>query len=54
MFSWGIIFLIVALVSAALGFGVLSGMAAWAAKLVFVVGVIVFVISLFTGRKPSI
>jgi len=54
MFSWGIIFLIVALVAAALGFGVLSGVAAWAAKLVFVIGLIVFVLSLITGRKPSI
>lgn len=54
MFQWGIIFLIVALVAAALGFGVLAGTAAFAAKLLFVVGVIVFIISLFSGRGPRV
>lgn len=51
MFRWGIIFLIIALIEAALGFGGLAGTAAWAAKVVFVVGIILFLISLFTGRK---
>lgn len=50
MFRWGIIFLVVALVAAALGFGALSGTAAWAAKVVFIVGLIVFVLSLIFGR----
>ena len=30
MFRWGIIFLVIALIAAALGFGGLAGMAAWA------------------------
>ncbi|WP_159567190.1 DUF1328 family protein [Budvicia diplopodorum] len=51
MFRWGIIFLVVALIAAALGFGALAGTAATAAKIVFVVGIIVFIISLFTGRR---
>ncbi len=51
MFRWGIIFLVIALIAAALGFGGLAGTAAWAAKLVFVVGIVIFLISLFTGRK---
>ena len=51
MFRWGIIFLVIALIAAALGFGGLAGTAAWAAKLVFVVGIILFLVSLFTGRK---
>lgn len=51
MFRWGIIFLVIALIAAALGFGGLAGTAAWAAKLVFVIGIIIFLISLFTGRK---
>lgn len=51
MFRWGIIFLIIALIAAALGFGHLAGTAAWAAKVVFVVGLVIFLISLFTGRK---
>lgn len=54
MFSWAIIFLIIALIAAALGFGVLAGTAAWAAKVVFVVGLILFVIGVITGRKPPV
>ncbi len=38
MFRWGIIFLVIALIAAALGFGGLAGTAAGAAKIVFVVG----------------
>jgi len=51
MFRWGIIFLVIALIAAALGFGGLAGTAAWAAKIVFIVGIILFLVSLFTGRK---
>lgn len=51
MFSWGIIFLLVAIVAAALGFGALAGTAAWAAKVVFVVGLILFVLNLLLGRR---
>jgi len=54
MFSWAIIFLLVSLVAAALGFGVLSGTAAWAAKLVFLVGLILVIINVITGRKPRV
>lgn len=51
MFRWGIIFLVIALIAAALGFGGLAGTAAGAAKIVFVVGIILFLVSLFTGRR---
>ncbi|QOI66635.1 hypothetical protein [Erwinia phage FBB1] len=58
MFHYGIIFLLVALVAAALGFGALAGTAAMAAKIVFVVGIIVFIVSLFTRgsgtRTPAL
>lgn len=54
MFQYGIIFLVVALIAAALGFGMLAGLAATAAKIVFVVGIILFLISLFTGRRGRI
>ncbi|RIC82870.1 DUF1328 domain-containing protein, partial [Escherichia coli] len=50
MFRWGIIFLVIALIAAALGFGGLAGTAAGAAKIVFVVGIILFLVSLFMGR----
>ena len=46
-----IIFLVIALIAAALGFGGLAGTAAGAAKIVFVVGIILFLVSLFMGRK---
>ncbi|HBH16439.1 MAG TPA: DUF1328 domain-containing protein [Leclercia adecarboxylata] len=51
MFRWGIIFLVIALIAAALGFGGLAGTAAGAAKIVFVVGIIIFLVSLFMGRR---
>jgi len=50
MFSWAIVFLVVALIAAALGFGGLAGTAAWAAKLVFVVGLVLFVLSFIFSR----
>lgn len=50
MFHWGVIFLIIALIAAALGFGALAGTAAWAAKIVFVIGIVIFLFSLFTRR----
>lgn len=54
MLRYGVIFLIIALVAAALGFGLLAGIAATAAKIVFVVGIILFLISLFNGRGPRV
>ena len=51
MFRWGIIFLVIALIAAALGFGGQAGTAAGAAKIVFVVGIILFLVSLFMGLK---
>ena len=54
MFGWGIIFLIIALIASALGFGVLSGVAAWAAKVVFVVGIILFIVGLIRGRSAPL
>jgi len=51
MFRWGIIFLVMALIAAALGFGGLAGTAAGAAKIVFIVGIVLFLVSLFMGRR---
>ena len=47
MFTWAVIFLIIAIIAAVLWFGTLAGTAAWAAKIVFVVGLILFIVSLF-------
>ena len=56
MLGWAITFLLVALIAAALGFGGIAGVAIEAAKLVFVVALILFLISgvmaLVRGRAP--
>lgn len=46
MFNWAILFLVIAVVAAGFGFGGLAGTVAMAAKIVFVVGLICFVIAL--------
>ncbi|WP_348251518.1 DUF1328 domain-containing protein, partial [Salmonella enterica] len=51
MFRWGFIFLVIALIAAALGFGGVAGTSAGAAKIVFVAGIVLFLVSLFMGRK---
>jgi uncharacterized membrane protein YtjA (UPF0391 family) len=45
MFSWAIAFLVIALIAGALGFGIVAGTAFAAAKVVFVVALIAFLIS---------
>lgn len=54
MLGWAILFLIVALIAGFLGFGMVAGTAAWIAKVLFVVFLILFVISLFTGRRARV
>ncbi|MEO7794091.1 MAG: DUF1328 domain-containing protein [Thermoanaerobaculia bacterium] len=54
MLSWTITFLVIALVAAVLGFGVIAGTAASIAKILFVVFVILFVISLLSGRRTPV
>jgi uncharacterized membrane protein YtjA (UPF0391 family) len=49
MFGWAITFLIVALIAAVLGFGGIAGFAVEAAKLIFVVAIILFAISAVVG-----
>ncbi len=45
MFGWAITFLVIALIAGALGFGIVAGTAFAAAKIVFVVALIAFLIS---------
>jgi len=56
MFGWAITFLIVALIAAVLGFGGIAGVAVEIAKIIFVVALILFAISviygLVAGRRP--
>jgi uncharacterized membrane protein YtjA (UPF0391 family) len=54
MLYWTILFLIIALVAGALGFGVIGGMAYTAAKVLFFIFLVLFIVSLFSGavRRP--
>ncbi|HEY1601705.1 MAG TPA: DUF1328 domain-containing protein [Pirellulales bacterium] len=50
MLRWAITFFIIALIAAALGFGALEGVAMYAAKILCLVFVVLFVVSLVLGR----
>jgi uncharacterized membrane protein YtjA (UPF0391 family) len=52
MLSWAITFLVIALIAAVLGFGVLAGTAMEIAKILFFVFLVLFVLSFFMGRRP--
>jgi uncharacterized membrane protein YtjA (UPF0391 family) len=45
MLHYAIVFLVVAIIAAVLGFGVIAGTAAWIAKLLFIVFLILAVVS---------
>jgi uncharacterized membrane protein YtjA (UPF0391 family) len=51
MLSWAITFLIIALISALFGFGMVAGMSYSAAKICFFVFILLFVVSLVAGRR---
>lgn len=51
MLRYTILFLFVAVIAGALGFGVVAGTAALIAKVLFVLFLILFVASLFRGRR---
>jgi len=53
MLRWAIAFLIISLVAAVLGFTALESTAAWAAKITFIVFLVLFVVSLLFGRRAS-
>jgi uncharacterized membrane protein YtjA (UPF0391 family) len=53
MLSYALTFLILAVVAAFLGFGVVAGTAAWIAKVLFGVFIVLFLVSLITGRRPT-
>jgi len=54
MLYWTVVFLVIALIAGALGFGVIGGMAYSAAKILFFVFLVLFVLSLLSGtmRRP--
>ena len=51
MLRWALMFLVIALIAAVMGFGALAGTAAWAAKITFFVFLILFAVSLISGRR---
>ena len=51
MLSWAITFLIIALIAALLGFTSIAGTAMGFAKIIFVVFLVMFVVSLLLGRR---
>lgn len=53
MFKWALIFAIVALVAAALGFGGIAGAAAGIAKLLFFLGLALVVLFLVLGASAA-
>ena len=54
MLSWAVTFLIIAIIAAILGFGGIMATSAWIAKVLFVVFLILFIVSLVTGRRPPV
>ena len=54
MLYWTIVFLVIAMIAGALGFGVIGGMAYTAAKVLFFIFLVLFVLSLLSGtmRRP--
>lgn len=51
MLNWAVTFLVIALIAAVLGFGVLAGTAMEIAKILFFVFIVLFILSFFMGRK---
>lgn len=51
MLYYTIVFLIVAIIAGSLGFGVISGTAATIAKVLFIIFLVLFILSLVRGRR---
>ena len=54
MLSWALTFIVIALIAGILGFGVLAGTAMYIAKVCFVLFLVLFVISLISGRRGPV
>ncbi len=51
MLSWGIWALVIAVIAGVLGFTGIAGTAATFAQIVFGIGLVLFIVSLFVGRR---
>jgi uncharacterized membrane protein YtjA (UPF0391 family) len=54
MLHYAVVFLIIANLAAVFGFGGIAGTSARIAQVLFVVFLVLFLVSLLTGRKPSV
>jgi uncharacterized membrane protein YtjA (UPF0391 family) len=54
MLNYAVIFFIIALIAGILGFGVIAGTAAAFAKILFLIFLVMFVVSLIFGRKRGV
>lgn len=54
MLQWALIFLVVGLIAAALGFSGIAGTATHIAWILFVVGIVLAIIFFVLGRRPPI
>jgi uncharacterized membrane protein YtjA (UPF0391 family) len=54
MLGWAITFLVIALIAAILGFGVVAGTAASVAKVLFVVFIVLVLVSLATRQSTPV
>ena len=54
MLRWALIFLLVALVASVFGFWQLEGTAMWIARVLFLVFIVLFIVSLVMGRRPPL
>jgi uncharacterized membrane protein YtjA (UPF0391 family) len=53
MLSYAITFLIIAIIAGVLGFGVIAGTAALIARVLFVLFLVLFIASFFSGNKKA-
>lgn len=51
MLRWSITFIIIAIIAGILGFTSIMGASAWIAKVCFLLFLVLFVVSLLTGRR---
>lgn len=54
MLSYAITFLIIAIIAGVLGLGLVAGLALEIARILFVVFLILFIVSLVSGRHPPV
>jgi len=54
MISWAVVFLVIALIAAVLGFSGVAGAATNIAWILFVVGLVVALVFFIMGRRPPV